>query len=193
VTVRITYASVLLVGNRDYFMKNSEHFIELIQEINLKYEDYLTSFEVVSLFTNIPVKEVLQVIRNRLSMDPSFPEPSPLQVEDIMELLDICLKTMSFQFEDKFYQQKESMAMGKSLSPVASNIFVEHSEEITLDTDDHKPAKWLRYVDDTSVDCPHGPTRLLQFLHHPKSVRPTIKFTMKLKLMILFHSWTSWS
>jgi hypothetical protein len=36
------------------------------------------------------------------------------------------------------------MAMGNSLSPVVSNIFMEHFEEIALDTADYKPAKWLR-------------------------------------------------
>jgi hypothetical protein len=57
---------------------------------NLQNEDYLVSFDVVSLFTNVPVKEVLKVIRNKLNTDSSFPECSPLQVEDVMELLDIC-------------------------------------------------------------------------------------------------------
>jgi hypothetical protein len=31
-----------------------------------------------------------------------------------MALLDICLTTIYFQFEDKLYQQKEGMAMGNS-------------------------------------------------------------------------------
>jgi hypothetical protein len=39
-------------------------------------------------------------------MDPSFPEFPHLQVEDVMELLDICLTTAYCQFKDKFYQQK---------------------------------------------------------------------------------------
>jgi hypothetical protein len=60
-----------------------------------------------------------------------------------MELLDICLRTTYFQFEDTFYQQKEGMAMGNSLSPVVSNIFMEHFEEIALETAEYKPAKWL--------------------------------------------------
>jgi hypothetical protein len=33
------------------------------------------------------------------------------------------------------------MAIGNSLSPVVSDIFMEHFEEIALDTADHKPAK----------------------------------------------------
>jgi hypothetical protein len=71
-------------------------------------------------------------------------------VEDVMELPDICLTTTYLQFVDKFYQQKEGMAMVNSLSPVASNIFMEQVVEIALDTADHKPAKSLRDIDDTS-------------------------------------------
>jgi hypothetical protein len=100
-----------VAGNTDSFLKNSKHFIKLTQEMNLRNEDYLVSFD-VSLFTKIPVEEVLHAIRNRLNPNSSFPEHSPLQVEDIMELLDFCLTTTYFQFENKFYQQKEGMAMG---------------------------------------------------------------------------------
>jgi hypothetical protein len=49
------------------------------------------------------------------------------------------------------------MAIGKSLSPVVSNIFMEHFEKIPLDTADYIHAKWLRYGDDTFVVWPHGP------------------------------------
>jgi hypothetical protein len=73
------------------------------------------------------------------------------------------------------------MAMGNSLSPVVSNIFMEHFEEIALYTADYKPAKWLRYVDDTFMVWQHGPARLQQFLHHLNNVRPTIKFTMEVE------------
>jgi hypothetical protein len=72
-------------------------------------------------------------------MNPSIPERSSLQRENVMELLDICLVTTYFQFVDKFYQQKESMAMGNLLSPVVSKIFMEHSEEIALDMADTNP------------------------------------------------------
>jgi hypothetical protein len=39
----------------------------------------------------------------------------------MMELLEVYMKTTYFQFEETFYQQKEGMAMGSSLSPI-SNI-----------------------------------------------------------------------
>jgi hypothetical protein len=59
------------------------------------------------------MEEVLEIIRSRLSTDPSSPERAPLQVEDVMELLDICLKTTYFQLEDKFHQKKIGYDNGK--------------------------------------------------------------------------------
>jgi hypothetical protein len=64
---------------------------------------------------------------------------------------------------------------------VISNIFMEHFEKITLGAIDYKPVKWLRYVDDTFVVWPHVQAKSQQFLHHFNSVRPTIKFTMKVE------------
>jgi hypothetical protein len=53
-------------------------------------------------------------------------------------LFNNCILT----FENKFCQQKGGMEMGNSLSPMVSNMFTKHVEEITLDTEDHKPDKW---------------------------------------------------
>jgi hypothetical protein len=109
----------------------------------------LVSFDVVGLFTNFPVNEALQVIRNKLSFDDTFPNWSLLQIQVVMELLKVCVRTTYFQVEDRFYQQKSGMAMGSSLSPIISNIFMKYFEQLALDSPPHKPAMWLRYVDDT--------------------------------------------
>jgi hypothetical protein len=47
------------------------------------------------------------------------------------------------------------MAMRNSLSPVVRYIFMKHFEEIALDTADHKPTIWLRYVNDIFVEGPY--------------------------------------
>jgi hypothetical protein len=141
----------------------------------------LVSFDVVSLFTNVPVDEALQVIRNKLYNDDTLAELSVLQVEAIMELLEVCLRTTYFQGDDKFFQQKDCMAMGSSLSPIVTNIFMEHFEKLALASAQHKPSVWLRYVDDTFVVWPHGPLRLQDFLSHCNSSRPSVQFTMEIE------------
>jgi hypothetical protein len=44
------------------------------------------------------------------------------------------MRTTYFQIDDKFYKQKEGMAVGSPLSLVVSNIFMETFEQLTLTT-----------------------------------------------------------
>jgi hypothetical protein len=68
-----------------------------------------------------------------------------------MELSEVCVKTTYFQVEDRFYQQKSGMAMGGYLSPIVSDIFMDYFKELALNSALHKPAMWLRHVDETFV------------------------------------------
>jgi hypothetical protein len=104
-----------------------------------------------------------------------------LQVEAITGLLEVCLRTVYFQVDDKFYKQKDDMAMGSSLSPIVSNIFMDHLGKLALDSAQHKSSLWLRYVDDTFVVWPHSPERLQNFLSHLSSLRLSVQFTMEIQ------------
>jgi hypothetical protein len=75
----------------------------------------------------VSVDEVLQVIRNLLSTDQTFPQHSSFQVEGLMGLLVVCARTTYFQVEVK---QKDGMITEIPISPVVSNIFMEHSEKL---------------------------------------------------------------
>jgi hypothetical protein len=89
------------------------------------------------------------------------------------------MRTTYFQVDDKFYEQKEGMAMESPLSPVVNNIFVENFEQLALTTEQQKPKMRLRYVDDTFVIWPHGPVWLQEFLDHLNNLGPSIQFTME--------------
>jgi hypothetical protein len=99
-----------------------------LKAVNRQSQDTLVSFDVVSLFTNVRANETLQIIENKLHND-----------------------------DDKFFQQKDGMAMGNSFSPIVSDIFMKHFEKLALDSAPYKPSLWLWYVDDTFVVWPHGP------------------------------------
>jgi hypothetical protein len=92
-------------------------------------------------------------------------ERSVLQIEAIMELLEVCFRTV---VDDKFFQQIYSVVIGSCLSPIVSNIFTEHFEKLALGSAQHKPWMWLRYVDDTFVVWPDGPERLTKFPQTPQ-------------------------
>ena len=52
-----------LVGNTDSFIKDSSEFVELIKKKKVEPNYIILSFDVVSLFTNIPFNEAIQVIK----------------------------------------------------------------------------------------------------------------------------------
>jgi hypothetical protein len=65
-----------------------------------------------------------------------------------MELLELYLRTIYFQVDNKFFQEKDGMAIGSSLSPIISNISMEHFEKLGLDSAQHKPSLWLCNIAD---------------------------------------------
>jgi hypothetical protein len=96
-------------GKSESIIKNLGHFMQLLKSVNLPSRDTFISFD-VSLFSNVPVSEA-QIIRNKLHNDDTLVEQSVLHVKAIMELLEVCLRTTYFQVDDRFFQQKDSMAM----------------------------------------------------------------------------------
>jgi hypothetical protein len=119
-------------------VKNSGHFIQLLKPIGLQDQDILVSFDVVVLFTNVPVEESLQIIKTKIDTDQEKIHFN-LKTEVIMEILEVCMRTIYFQVDNKFYEQKEGVAMGSPLSPVVSNIFMETFEQLALTTAHKKP------------------------------------------------------
>jgi hypothetical protein len=126
----------------------------------------------------VPVDRALQVIKNKLHNDDTLAEQS---VKAIMKLMEVCLRNTYFQVDNKFFQHKDFMAIGSSLSPINSNIYMEYFEKLALDLAQHKPMLWLQHVDDIFVVWPHGPGQLQKFLGHLNSLRPSIQFTMEIK------------
>ncbi|KAJ8914806.1 hypothetical protein NQ315_014551 [Exocentrus adspersus] len=152
-------------------------------DYNSKISNLITevSFDVVSLFTNVPVDKTLSIVRNKLENDNNLKDRTKLNVSAFMELLTLCIKTTYFQLENDFYQQDFGMAMGSSLSPIMSNIFMEHFEETYVKSYINKPKIWWRYVDDVFSIWPHRQDNLTDFLNFLNNIEPTIKFTLELE------------
>ena len=168
-----------LTGKSDSFIKNSSDFAERVRNTVLNASDKMVSFDVVSLFTRVPVPEAIDVISHRLEQDESLDERTSLPPSEICQAIELCLHSTYFQFEDSFFEQREGAAMGSPLSPAIANIFMESLEERALKTITQRPSMWIRYVDDTFVIWPHGDDELERFHQHLNQQNQSIKFTIE--------------
>ena len=133
--------------------------------------DIMVSFDVVNLFTKVPITEALETISTLLSQDDSLEDGTAIPAEDICSLTELCLRSTYFQFQDRFFEQIDGAAMGSPLSPVVANLYMEAFETRALEQAPLRPRMWTRYVDDTFVLWPHSMEDLQAFHDHLNSAR----------------------
>ena len=134
-------------------------------------------FDVVSLFTSIPVDLAIKVATDVLSNDETLLDRSTIPVDDIVDLLDFCLSTTNFKCNDTYYQQIFGTAMGSPVSAVMANLVMEDLEKRALSTSIVQPCFWKRYVDDMCAAVSFSSVQTLQ--HHLNNIEPSIQFTVK--------------
>jgi hypothetical protein len=85
-----------LAGNTASFVKDSAHFVSIIEDLKLRRR----RFDVKSLFTNVLITEVVEVIRDMLKKDETLEDRTILTP-------DMCLRSTYFSYNDIFYEQRE--------------------------------------------------------------------------------------
>jgi retron-type reverse transcriptase len=95
----------------------------------------MVSFDVIYLFTKVPVDDSLSLLSHHFT-------------QDFLALFKLVLTSTYFCFNGQLFEQTDGVAMGSPLSPVIANFFMEDFEERALNQATHKPTCWYRYVDD---------------------------------------------
>ena len=93
-----------LSGQTTYTVMNSTKFVERLQEARIGPEDLLVSFDVTSLFTQVPIDEALEVVRARLTKDPTLMDRTYIPVPQLVDLIELCLRSTYFQFQNNFFE-----------------------------------------------------------------------------------------
>ena len=139
----------------------------------------MVSFDVASLFTNVPLRETIEIILSRL-----FPSPvstyKGFGVADFRKLLELAVVDSFFTFDGRTFQQLDGVAMGSPLGPIFANIFMSNLEDSFLinRSPPVSPSFYCRYVDDTfaTFDSEEQAGSCLDYIN---GWHPNVRFTME--------------
>ncbi|XP_050559861.1 uncharacterized protein LOC118265684 [Spodoptera frugiperda] len=146
-------ASILqpLVARSTSYVMDSRHFIDILQSIKLRPNDLMVSFDVESLFTNVPMADCMEVVKLRL------------------------------QENNNERARIDGVAMGSPVAPVVANIWMEHFEQLAISTATTSIKLWKRYVDDVFCIIEGGEQEVKVCLAHLNNMHAKINFTYELE------------
>ena len=124
----INKVSKPLVGKSFHHIQSTGNFVSKAKGPTLQPEECLSSYDVTSLFTSVPIDPALNIIRDLLEKYEKLNDRTVLSVQNIIELLGFCLHNTYFSFQNKFYEQIEGVAKGSPDSPIVANLFMEDFE-----------------------------------------------------------------
>ena len=131
-------------------IKNSSDFVDKIRHLDLNNK-IMVSFDVVSLFTKVPVELTLTWLKVHLENNLMS---LPINIDNFFKLIKLCLECSHFTFNGDFYTQISGLCMGSPLSPILSNLFMELFEIRFLPLILPADYTWIRYVDDIFAVLP---------------------------------------
>ena len=168
------------LSTNNYTFPSTFDFVHEITNFSHPQPLIMVSFDIESLFTNIPLMETIDIIISQLFTDNnSYHGFNEKQFRNLLMLS--CTENL-FLFNDSLYKQHEGVQMGGSMGPVLANIFMCYMETKWLEQcpKGSKPLFYKRYVDDTFLLF-NNLDQVQSFHTFLNSQHPNIKFTIELE------------
>ena len=164
-----------LAGRSTFSVQNTMDFVEQVKNIRLQPQECIVSYDVKALFTSVPIKPAIKIIKQLLEDDKELQHRTSMTVQHITCLLELCLNNTCFIFQGRYHEQTERAAMGSPLSPIIANLYMEAFEKEAISTAPHPHTFWRRFVDDTFVIIQK--TKEDSFFNHINNIDDKIQFT----------------
>ncbi|XP_064464338.1 uncharacterized protein LOC135375592 [Ornithodoros turicata] len=155
------------------YIKDTNHFLQIISDIEVPTGSLLVTLDVTSLYTNIPHDDGIHATVVAYEKFSEKPYDSAV-VETLISLILTC---NNFEFDNRHYIQINGTAMGTKMAPNYANIFMGDLEGRFLSTCQLKPLIFKRFLDDIFMLWPHSEDSLLSFIENFGNMHPTIQFT----------------
>ena len=98
-----------------YVIKDSFQFSEKIRPLMAPVKTRMCSYDIKSLFTNVPLEETIQICTKELYHSDIERPPPPLSEKSFIKLIRKVTTGVEFSFDDIMYRQIDGVAMGSPL------------------------------------------------------------------------------
>ncbi len=147
--------------------------VDKIKNVTLSEDEVIVSFDVSSLYTNVPLEEAIHDAADILFS--GNVEKPPVDKETFVKLARPACKDVVMLTHDGYYQQNDGLAMGAKPAPPLANIWLSKFEPIIKDT-----AKiFERYMDDILREINRH--KIQEKLREINNLHPNLKFTLEIE------------
>ena len=130
---------------------STRQFSEKIRKLRLPDDETVFSMDVKSLYTNVPVREAIDLACDALYSSEEVPRVSRATVKTLM---DIAVTEVWFMSGTDWYIQKDGVAMGASMAVVLANLWLKKFEEnIALEASDTHDTPTTVVVQNAPYPC----------------------------------------
>ena len=162
---------------KKYMLESTAGFLQKLKEFTFTPTDTLVSYDVVSLFTNVPLIETIHIIADTIYSSKDKPK---FQKDVFIRMMKIATSGI-FMFEGKYYRQSDGVTMGSPLGPTMANFCLAYYEDKLLKDSEQQgdgPAFYARYVDDICCVFRDGSSHQ-NFLTKLNEMHPNLRFTVE--------------
>ena len=122
---------------------STKEISDKIKTITLEKNEEMISFDVVSLYTNVPVLEAIDVCADLLYAQPLDKQP-PIEKDTFIKLAILSSSRVLMSTHDGYYYQNDGLAMGSPPAPLLANGWMSQYD----DTIKREAKIYYRYMDD---------------------------------------------
>lgn len=178
---QIIKSSINLKNNHS--TKNCIEFIDKLKDIQIKPNFRIASFDIVDLYTNIPVQDTITILKSNLN---EANIRSSEEINEITALLEVILNQNYFIFDGNYYIQKKGLAMGSPLSGLLADIYLNHYENTHMFSSanklHNKIISYTRYVDDTFIIFDGTIRQINNLKNYLNNINDNIQFTLETEI-----------
>lgn len=156
------------------YIKDTYDFVNKIRNRKILKHYILVTGDVTALYTNMNIDRTLDTVKDFFGRYPDPKRPD----KELLELLEIAMKSNDFSFCHKFFLQIFGTAMGKTFAPNLANIYLVDFDQQACDGFHINPLDFFRFLDDIFFLWPGTIEELKQYENFLNSLIPDIKVTL---------------